>query len=162
MQAMNSPDEEEGFYINVIGKRIKHLRRSKNMTQEELGELLGVSKSAVQKYENGTITDIKASKLKILCDVFGVFPHLLIYEDEREYLMSFLADHALKSQASTWVHEKPEQKELVEDMMIYVFEHRLGSDTLNVLSRIIGLNQHGLNRVVEYADDLLQAKKYRL
>lgn len=132
------------------------------MTQEELGNLLGVGKSTVQKYENGLITDIKASKLKILCDVFGVFPHLLIYEDEREYLMSFLSDHALKSQASTWVHEKPEQRELVEDMMIYVFEHRLGGDTLNVLSRLVGLNKHGLNRVAQYADDLLLTKKYRL
>ena len=154
--------EEEGVSINIIGKRIKHLRKSKNMTQEELGKLLGVSKSAVQKYENGTITDIKASKLKILCDVFGVFPHLLMYENEREYLKSFLADHALKSQASTWVHDKPEQKELIEDMMLYVFEYRLGTDTLNVLARIIGLNKDGLNRVVEYADDLLQADKYRL
>lgn len=154
--------EEEGISINIIGKRIKHLRKSKNMTQEELGKLLGVSKSAIQKYENGIITDIKASKLKILCDVFGVFPHLLMYENEREYLKSFLADHALKSEASAWVHEKPEQKELIEDMMLYVFEHRLGTDTLNVLARIVGLNKEGLNRVVEYADDLLQADKYRL
>ena len=47
-------------------------------------------------------------------------------------------------------------------MMLYVFEYRLGTDTLNVLARIIGLNKDGLNRVVEYADDLLQADKYRL
>lgn len=38
----------------MIGKRIKDLRKSKKITQDELGSILGLSgKSAISNYENG-------------------------------------------------------------------------------------------------------------
>lgn len=38
---------------NQLGKRIAQLRREKNMTQEQLATLLGISYQAVSKWENG-------------------------------------------------------------------------------------------------------------
>lgn len=38
-----------------MGDRIKFLRRQKGITQEELGQIVGVQKAAVQKWESGTI-----------------------------------------------------------------------------------------------------------
>ena len=38
-----------------IGKLIKDARIAKGLTQEELGELVGVQKSAIAKYENGRV-----------------------------------------------------------------------------------------------------------
>lgn len=35
--------------------RIKEIRKSKNMTQEQLSRAIGVSRSVISKYENGTI-----------------------------------------------------------------------------------------------------------
>lgn len=35
--------------------RIKELRLAKNITQEELGKVLNVQKTAISKYENGRI-----------------------------------------------------------------------------------------------------------
>ncbi len=36
----------------MTGERIKKLRKEKGLTQEQLGKLLGVKKSAIAKYEN--------------------------------------------------------------------------------------------------------------
>lgn len=37
-----------------IGKRIKEARENKNLTQKDLGELVGVTASAITNYENET------------------------------------------------------------------------------------------------------------
>ena len=37
----------------TIGERLKRLRIEKGLTQEEVGKILGVTKGAIQKYENG-------------------------------------------------------------------------------------------------------------
>ena len=37
----------------MTGERIKKLRKEKGLTQQQLGEMLGVQKSAIAKYENG-------------------------------------------------------------------------------------------------------------
>lgn len=63
-----------------IGEKIKAARLAKGMTQEELGAILGVQKSAIAKYENGRIVNIKRSTLKKISDVLGIRPSELIYE----------------------------------------------------------------------------------
>lgn len=37
----------------VIGKFLKELRRERKMTQEELGEMVGVTNKTISKWENG-------------------------------------------------------------------------------------------------------------
>lgn len=37
----------------TFGEQLKQLRKSKNMTQKELGSKIGLSKAVVSKYENG-------------------------------------------------------------------------------------------------------------
>ena len=39
--------------MDIIGKKIKTLRKNKNMTQEQLAEVLSISSQAVSKWENG-------------------------------------------------------------------------------------------------------------
>lgn len=38
---------------NNFGENLKHLRKSREMTQQDLGSKLGLSKAVVSKYENG-------------------------------------------------------------------------------------------------------------
>lgn len=54
-----------------IGDQIKMYRLQTGLTQSELGTALGVQKSAIQKYESGTI-DIKLSTLTKLCEIFKI------------------------------------------------------------------------------------------
>ena len=49
-----------------IGTMIKEARIAKGLTQEELGNLVGVQKSAVAKWENGRVVNIKRSSLQRL------------------------------------------------------------------------------------------------
>jgi transcriptional regulator with XRE-family HTH domain len=65
-----------------IGLKIKQARLAKRMTQEELGKLVGVQKSAIAKYENGRIVNIKRSTLKKISDVLNISPAELIWEEE--------------------------------------------------------------------------------
>lgn len=41
-----------------VGKRIRHRRESKNLTQEQFGELTGTSQSTVWKWEDGIVGSI--------------------------------------------------------------------------------------------------------
>jgi transcriptional regulator with XRE-family HTH domain len=65
-----------------IGEKIKKARISKGMTQEELGNILGVQKSAIAKYENGRIVNIKRSTLKKISEVLDIRPSELIFTEE--------------------------------------------------------------------------------
>lgn len=64
-----------------IGDKIKSARLLKGLTQEELGAILGVQKSAVAKWESGRVVNIKRSRLKQLSEVLDIPAHELISSD---------------------------------------------------------------------------------
>lgn len=65
-----------------VGYLIKKARNEKGMTQEELAEKVGVKKSAVAKWENGRVSEIKRSNLKNLADALGLNPNQLLGDTE--------------------------------------------------------------------------------
>lgn len=88
------------------GKTIKELRLSHNMTQEELGEILGVKKAAVQKYESGAVA-LKADMIRKLCDIFHVYPWRFIYEDKiPEYTRNKSIDMDAVENFISWVRQE--------------------------------------------------------
>ena len=70
-------------FVN-IGEKIKTARIAKGLTQEQLGELLGLQKSAVAKYENGRVVNIKRSTLQKISEVLGIRPAELITDNLQE------------------------------------------------------------------------------
>ncbi len=70
--------------MSTMAERIKQLRLERQMTQEELGNIVGLQKQAIWKYENGNVTNMKQSTIKSLSDFFGVTPsYLMGYSDNR-------------------------------------------------------------------------------
>lgn len=67
-----------------VGEVIRNARLAKGMTQEELAEKVGVKKSAVAKWENGRVSEIKRSNLKMLSDALGLNPNKLLGDIERD------------------------------------------------------------------------------
>lgn len=63
-------------------EKIKTLRLSKGLTQEELGNMVGIKKAAINKYETGRVVNIKRSTLKSLADALGVAPVDLLDDEE--------------------------------------------------------------------------------
>lgn len=64
------------------GELIRKLRLEKGLTQEQLGEMVGVQKSAVAKWENGKVENIKRTKLQELGKIFGVSPTIFLEVDK--------------------------------------------------------------------------------
>ncbi len=65
-----------------IGQILKKLRTEKGITQEELGKIIGVQKSAIHKYESGIVENMKRSTIDKLAKFFNVSPsYLLGYTD---------------------------------------------------------------------------------
>ncbi len=45
---------EMELQMELLGEMIKHVRRERNLTQEQLGKLIGVQKAQISKLENNT------------------------------------------------------------------------------------------------------------
>lgn len=49
---------EHELQMEIIGETIKNVRKQRNLTQEQLGELVGVKKAQISKIEN-SLTDAR-------------------------------------------------------------------------------------------------------
>lgn len=56
--------------IDLLGEAIREARQKKNLTQEELGELVGVKKSQISKIENST-TDARFTTILKVFEALG-------------------------------------------------------------------------------------------
>ncbi len=57
---------EQELRIELLGNAIKQARRDRNLTQEQLGELVGVQKAQISKIENGA----KNARIETILKVF--------------------------------------------------------------------------------------------
>lgn len=97
--------------IVKIGKFIAELRREKNLTQEELGEKLGVTNKTISRWENGNYMP-NIEMLQLLSEQFGVsINELLCGEriDESSYRQK--ADENIATVISEQEHSKFTLKE---------------------------------------------------
>ena len=65
----------------MLGEKIKAYRENKNMTQNEIAEILGVKATTISKYEAGTL-EPNIESLKKLADLFEVSIDELLKEDD--------------------------------------------------------------------------------
>ena len=56
---------EYELQMDVIGKAIKQTRQERNLTQEELGELIGVQKAQISRLENNASNVTMDTLLKV-------------------------------------------------------------------------------------------------
>lgn len=68
----------------TMGERIKALRIQHGLTQEELGQKVGVQKSAIYKYETGLVVNLKRSMIEKLALALGVKPTYLMGLSDKE------------------------------------------------------------------------------
>lgn len=123
-----------------MGDRIRYLRESRGMTQEELGAKIGVQKAAIQKYEKGMVENIKRSSIKIMADLFGVSPCYLMGWDEEDER----------------INELSEEVKFIEKI-----QAQYGKEAVQLLSALVQLNDMGKQKALENIQDLLDVPKYR-
>lgn len=104
-----------------IGQKIKEARLSKGLTQEELGKIVGLQKSAIAKYENGRVVNIKRStlqKLAIALDLKG--SDLIITNSPKEAATlhaKVLMDNELMLSIEQYYTLSEEKKKMVRDLI---------------------------------------------
>ncbi len=63
---------------NELGMKIKQLRLERRMTLEQVGDIVGVGKSTVRKWEQGTIANMGRDKIARLANALGTTPAYLM------------------------------------------------------------------------------------
>jgi len=60
------------------GDRIRNLRESKGLTQEELAKLLNTKRQTISKYEKGIVTNIPSDRLEEIADILETTPEYIL------------------------------------------------------------------------------------
>ena len=67
----------------TTGEKIRQLRKELGLTQEELGNLIGVKKAAINKYETGIVVNLKQDTIAALAKALHVSPVELLSPKDR-------------------------------------------------------------------------------
>ena len=136
-----------------LGERIRNLRKSKNITQEELAKMIGVKRSVISKYENGSV-NISTNNLLEISKALEVDPSVLldwnrpIDETDKELLKIYPNFNPKYGYISDMVNgEYPEE----------VKSNGIRQDTI---SKYDSLNALGQKKANEYITDLSEQEKY--
>ena len=69
---------------NELSQKIKDLRLKRGMTLEQVGDIVGVGKSTVRKWETGMIANMKRDKIALLANALGTTPaYLMGWKDDK-------------------------------------------------------------------------------
>lgn len=71
----------------MLGEKIKVYRQSKNMTQNEIADILGVKSATISKYESGAL-EPNIESLKKLAEIFEIFVDELLNDKEEKFDIS--------------------------------------------------------------------------
>src|SRR6056297_601621 len=80
-----TPDRDEYEFeltMEMLGEKIKEIRKRRNLSQEELGKLIGVQKAQVSKLENGKSSATLATINKIFRAMRAKAKLHIEFEDE--------------------------------------------------------------------------------
>lgn len=130
--------KQQGFTLeevgNTVGERIKARRKELGMNADRLAELIGVERSTVFRYEKGDIEKLSGDVLGPICQVLNISPAYLMgwEENPAPAATSFPFGAALSAPP------------------------RLASLTVAFSQ----LNDEGQEKVVDYANDLIDTGRY--
>ena len=65
-----------------FSRKIYQLRKERGMTLEEVGNIVGVGKSTVRKWETGMIANMRRDKISLLAKALGTTPAFLMGWDD--------------------------------------------------------------------------------
>jgi DNA-binding XRE family transcriptional regulator len=76
-------DFENELRLDLLGQAIRQARQERNLTQEELGDLIGVKKAQISKIENST-TDARFTTILKVFDALGAKVNFFVELNERK------------------------------------------------------------------------------
>ena len=112
-------------------ERFKNIRKAKGLTMEQFGKRLGVTKSAVSKWESGG-REITNQVIKAVCKEFGVNENWL-----------------RTGEGDMFVHDMTDK---LDDLAA---AHSLGSDQRVLIEKFIKLSPEARQAVIRYVSDVV-------
>ena len=104
-----------------IGQKIKKARLERGLTQQELGDIVGVQKSAIAKYENGRVVNIKRSTLQKIAKALNMRPSELIFtespRDSADLHVRIITDMELMDAIKDYYLLSEEKQRMVRDLI---------------------------------------------
>lgn len=104
-----------------IGQKIKKARLERGLTQQELGSMVGVQKSAIAKYESGRVVNIKRSTLQTIAKALNIRPSELIFtespKDAADLHVRVITDFELMEAIKDYYVLSEENKRMVRDLI---------------------------------------------
>lgn len=76
--------------------RIRQLRESKGLTQEELAKRLNTTKQTISKYEKGIVTNIPSDRIEALAKILGTTPEYILGWEQIQKKNDTLTDIVLR------------------------------------------------------------------
>ena len=131
-----------------VGQKIKEARKAKGMTQTELGEKVGVQKSAVSKWERGETQNIKRSVLQKLSYYLDLQPVELI---DNKSSTDVSEQATPKAEVSQPAETAPKHRIVSEDELDEIWE--------KVYEMSVILNMNRKQKLLEYALELLKEQR---
>ena len=116
---------------NSLGTRIKYLRSIMQMSQDELGQRVGVQRAAINKYEKGTVENIPIKTIEKIAAVFEVSPVYLLGWD--------------------CMNGDPLS---VEVKLIQTIHRFYGEGAAELIEYYVSVDQECKTRIVQYAADM--------
>ena len=68
--------------METMGDRIRTLRESRTLSQEDMGKIIGISGAAVSQWESGATKGIRPENFLRFCAYFTVDPYWLVFGAE--------------------------------------------------------------------------------
>ena len=104
-----------------IGQKIKKARLERGLTQQELGNMVGVQKSAIAKYENGRVVNIKRSTLQKIAKALKIRPSELLFDespkDTANLHVKIITDFELMEAIKDYYVLSEENQRMVRDLI---------------------------------------------
>ena len=125
---------------NNIGENIKTIRKTKGLTQKQLGQLLGVSQAAIGQFKSGK-SNLTIDTIKKIADALGVTEWHIMYGMIDEEVLEKMRNN---------------RKEYAKR-----FKEKTEAEENGLLENYRSLTKEGKQKVQEYAHDLKGNPDYR-
>lgn len=116
---------------NSPGAKIKYLRLLNKMSQEELGQRVGVQRAAINKYEKGSVINIPIATIEKIAQVFDVSPTYIVGWDQTE------------------VNTLSAEVKVLQGVKKFY-----GSEVVELIESYVYLDTIGKKRVFQYLEDM--------
>ena len=104
-----------------LGQKIKEARKAKGMTQQELGDIVGLQKSAIAKYESGRVVNIKRSTLQKIAGALNIRPSELIFDEtpqgSADFHVRIITDFELMDALQDYYKLSSDNQKMVRDLI---------------------------------------------